>query len=202
MAGHQDPFLAWASLSPSPCPPVSGPNGLAQDRTTEAPGLQFRLPNPSPSSLGVRDVWPGNGAACAFLPTARDTPFSELFAQPETQGLHPPPGDTPSPASVFTFPSLSFPGLGSMPQAVPPKDPILSEATLSWGCTYQSRNLTPSLCMCPPHLEAQMPLDCLHSTLRPPVNLPLYRWENRGPADVQCGCHCPTLPSAVSKESS
>ena len=86
-----------------------------------------------------------------------------------------------------------------MPQVVPAKEPILSEAALSWGCSYPNRNLTPI----PLHLKTQMPLDCLHSTLKPPVTLPLYRWVNRGPADAQCGCVlATTLPSTVSSESS
>lgn len=192
---------------------MSGPNGIAQDRTPKAPGLQFRLPNLSPSSLWAEDVSQGMGPR-AFLPTALDTPSSELFAQPrdmacthlqETCPPLPPtqlwaPTTLPAaPDSMFTFRSLSFLGLGSMPQVVPAKDPILSEAALSWGWSYPSRNLTPI----PLHLKTHMPLGCPHRTLRPPVTLPLYRWVNRGPVDAQCGCDlATTLLSAISSESS
>lgn len=194
---------------------MSGPDGISQDRTTEAPGLQFRLPNPSPSSLWVEDVCPGMGPRALFCPLPRTHPPLNSLHNPETWPAptyrkhalpsllpgsgHPLLSQAAAPDSMFTFPSLSFLGLGSMPQVVPAKDPILSEAALSWGCSYPSRNLTPI----PLHLKTQMPLDCVHSTLKPPVTLPLYRWVNRGPADAQCGCVlATTLPSAVSSESS
>ena len=49
----------------------------------------------------------------------------------QAMGTHYSPRQLPQ--TLFTFRSLSFLGLGSMPQVVPAKDPILSEAALSWG---------------------------------------------------------------------
>ena len=121
VAGLLDLFLAWASLSPSPCPPVSGPNGLAQDRTTEAPGLQFRLPNPSPSSLGVRDVCLGMGPRALSCPLPRTHPPLNSLHNPRhkacthLQETHP-----PQPLCLHSLP-CPFLGLALCPRLSQPR---------------------------------------------------------------------------------
>lgn len=143
--------------------------------------------HPPLNSLHSPETWPA--------PTYRKHALPSLLPG----SGHPLLSQAAAPDSMFTFRSLSFLGLGSMPQVVPAKDPILSEAALSWGWSYPSRNLTPI----PLHLKTHMPLGCPHRTLRPPVTLPLYRWVNRGPVDAQCGCDlATTLLSAISSESS
>lgn len=141
MAGLQHLCPTWAALFPSPCPPVSGPNKFALNGARVARSLRFGWgPHPRPPEAGDVFLRVESGLLSCPLPQTHARVNS---AQPKTYPA-PTPGDmlSPSPssgpplpsppvapASLFTF--LPFPRPGSEPQAVPARDPILSEATSS-----------------------------------------------------------------------
>lgn len=119
---------------PFPLPSVSGPNGFAQDRAAEAPGLRFSCQHPVPTPLAgasrAGDACPPPCPLPRTHPPLNSLPIPRRALRPPQEthpshplcpalGTHRPPRELPPPLASGGLHSPGLPFAGLMPQAAP-----------------------------------------------------------------------------------